>query len=71
MHVIVNPIFDVSYDGLNDLDFAPATRIAGNLSPSWALAVEEYDDFGPVRRFYAGNQQTHQLFASSITPTRR
>jgi hypothetical protein len=60
--VIVNPIFDISYNGLNNLDFAPATRVAGNLSPSWAVALEEYGDFGPIRRFYAANQQAHQLY---------
>jgi hypothetical protein len=62
MDIIVNPIFDSSYDGLNNLDFAPATRVACNLSGSWAFAIEEYDDFGPVRQFYAGSQQIHQVY---------
>ena len=61
--IIVNPIFDTAYDGLNNLDFAPATRVAYNLSGTWGVAVEEYADFGPVRQLYAGNQQVHQLFA--------
>jgi hypothetical protein len=61
--IIVNPIFDTAYDGLQNLDFAPATRVACNLSRTWGLAVEEYDDFGPLRQFYAGNQQAHQLYA--------
>jgi hypothetical protein len=52
--IIVNPIFDTAYDGLNNLDFAPATRVACNLSHMWGVAVEEYDDF---------DQQAHQLFA--------
>lgn len=26
------------------------------------MAVEEYADFGPLRRFYSGNEQSHQLF---------
>jgi len=60
--LIVNPIFDTSYDGLENLDFAPATRVACDLSHSWALAIEEYDDFGPLHQFYAGNQQVHQLY---------
>jgi len=60
--IIVNPIFDTSYDGLNNLDFAPATRVACNLSGAWALAIEEYDNFGPIHQFYAGNQQAHQLY---------
>jgi hypothetical protein len=60
--LIVNPIFDTSYDGLENLDFAPATRVACDLSRTWALAIEEYDDFGPLHQFYAGNQQVHQLY---------
>ena len=60
--IIVNPIFDTSYDGLKNLDFAPATRVACDLSATWVLAVEEYDDFGPVHQFYAENQQAHQIY---------
>jgi hypothetical protein len=60
--IIVNPIFDTSYDGLKNLDFAPATRVACNVSSTWGLAIEEYDDFGPLHQFYAGNQQVHQLY---------
>lgn len=61
--LIFNPILDNSYHGFSALDFAPATRLAYNFSPEWAVAVEEYDDFGPLRHFYAGDQQSHQLFA--------
>jgi hypothetical protein len=61
--VIINPILDNSYDGLKNLDFAPATRVAYNVSPLWALAVEEYDDFGPLHQFYGASQQAHQLYA--------
>jgi hypothetical protein len=61
--IIVNPIFDTSYDGLENLEFAPATRVACDLSRTWALAIEEYADFGPLHQFYAGNQQAHQLYA--------
>ena len=60
--IIINPILDSSYDGVKNLDFAPSTRIAYNLSPQWAAAVEEYADFGPLHRFYSGNEQSHQLF---------
>jgi hypothetical protein len=59
--LIVNPILDNSYKGLSRLDFAPETRVAYNISSLWAVAAEEYDDFGPIRAFY-GRQQTHQLF---------
>ena len=59
--VILNPNLDNSYLGLSRLDFAPETRLAYNISKIWAVAAEEYDDFGPLRNFY-GRQQTHQLF---------
>jgi len=59
--VIFNPILDNSYEGLSRLDFAPETRVAYNFSKLWAVAAEEYDDYGPLRSFY-GHQQTHQLF---------
>jgi hypothetical protein len=62
LDIIVNPIFDTEYDGLRNLDFVPATRVAYSLSGTWGVAVEEYADFGPVHQFYAGNQQVHQLF---------
>lgn len=60
--IIINPILDTSYDGVKNFDFAPSTRIAYNFSPTWAMAVEEYADFGPLRRFYPGSEQSHQLF---------
>jgi hypothetical protein len=59
--IIVNPILDNSYKGFDRMEFAPATRLAYNLAP-WALALEEYDDFGALRRFYPASEQTHQLF---------
>lgn len=61
--VIVNPILDSAYKGFGALDFAPATRVAYNFNKTWALAAEEYDDFGPVRGFLPANRQEHQLFA--------
>ena len=60
--IIINPILDTSYDGVKNLDFAPATRVAYNFSPKWAIAAEEYADYGPLRQFYAGNGQVHQLY---------
>jgi hypothetical protein len=61
--LIVNPILDNSWTSFNRLDFAPASRLAYNLSKTWALAAEEYDDFGELRGFLPGRQQAHQLFA--------
>jgi len=60
--IIVNPILDNSYEGLSRLDFAPATRIAYRVDDKFALALEEYDDFGPLRRFFSASDQSHQLF---------
>ena len=61
--VVINPILDTAYDGLKNLDFAPETRVAYNLSTTWAIAAEEYDDYGPLRHFYAPGRQIHSLYA--------
>ena len=61
--IIVNPIFDTSYDGFSNFVFAPASRIAYNFSSGWALAAEEYADFGPVKDFHSPGEQAHQLYA--------
>jgi hypothetical protein len=62
--IIVNPIVDTSYTGgLKSLDFAPAVRAAHNFSKAWALAVEEYADYGPLRQIYAAHEQSHQIWA--------
>jgi hypothetical protein len=61
--VIINPILDTAYDGLKNLDFAPETRVAYNLSTTWAIAAEEYADYGPLRQLYTPEKQIHQLYA--------
>jgi hypothetical protein len=61
--VIINPIFDTEYNGIKKLDFAPAERVAFNVSPKWAIAIEEYADYGLVRRFSPRQDQVHQVFA--------
>jgi hypothetical protein len=61
--IIVNPILDNSYvGGFKRLDFVPATRVAFNYSSKWAFAVEEYADFGPLRHFYSGSEQSQQIY---------
>ena len=60
--VIINPIFDTAYDGFNNLEFVPAFRVAYNTRPTWAIAVEEYADFGVVRDFLPKSEQSHQLY---------
>jgi hypothetical protein len=63
MDLIVNPILDNSWKGFSRLDFAPETRIDYNFSDKWAIAAEEYDDFGELRHFDPASRQAHQLFA--------
>lgn len=61
--VIFNPILDNSWKGFSNLTFAPAARLAWNASSHWAVAAEEYSDFGPLRGFLGHEQQSHQFFA--------
>src|SRR5215471_18338219 len=61
--IIFNPILDNSYKGAGKLEFVPASRFAYNISSKWAVAVEEYADFGPLEDFYPRDEQSHQLFA--------
>jgi hypothetical protein len=62
--IIVNPILDNSYvGGFKSLDFAPATRVAYNLNPKWAVAVEEYADYGRLRDILPAHDQFHQVYA--------
>ncbi len=45
--IIINPIMDTEYTGgFKSLDFAPAIRVAYNLTPRWSVAAEEYADYG-------------------------
>ena len=62
LDIIVNPIFDTEYDGIKNLDFAPAERVAFSLSSSWAVSIEEYADYGLVRRLSGRGDQGHQIF---------
>jgi hypothetical protein len=60
--LIINPILDTAYDGLKNLDFAPASRVAYNFSKKWAVAAEEYADYGPLHALYPASEQVHQLY---------
>ncbi len=45
--IIINPILDNSwYGGFKSLEFVPATRVAYNLNPKWAVAIEAGVGFG-------------------------
>ena len=61
--LIVNPIIDVPFTGIGALDFAPAERIAYNLSRVWAVALEHYADYGAFRYFETVDRQEQALFA--------
>src|ERR1700730_14364825 len=60
--IVLNPIVDTAYDGLKNLDFTPATRVAYNWTKAWTTALEEYDDFGPLHQFRPAGEQSHQLY---------
>jgi hypothetical protein len=62
LDLILNPILDNNWDGFGRLDFAPASRLAWHVSKKWAVAAEEYADFGPVQHFHGAGAQSHQLF---------
>ena len=61
--LIVNPILDTDFNGLGGLDFAPATRLAYNLSTKWAVAMEYYADLGPIRHLLPSSEQSQSVFA--------
>jgi hypothetical protein len=61
--LILNPIVDTAYDGFENLEFVPSTRVAYHTSVTTAIAVETYSDFGPLKGFLPAGQQVHQLFA--------
>ena len=60
---IINPILDNSWNGFNNLDFAPSVRLAYNVSKTWAVAAEVYSDYGPIKHFLSADEQSQQLFA--------
>jgi len=61
LDVVFNPILDGAYDGLSNLRFAPATRIMYAIR-KLDLGIEEYADFGPLKRFDPRPEQSHVLF---------
>jgi hypothetical protein len=59
---IVNPILDLSFGPLGDVDFAPAARLARTFTKDLAFALEYYADLGRPGAFPGFDQQQHQLF---------
>jgi hypothetical protein len=65
--LLLNPIIDFPFHGgPGALTFAPAGRIAYNLSQTWALAVEHYADYGgsPI-----SNRSASSIMRSSALST--
>ena len=60
--IIINPIVDTSYDGLKNLKFVPGVRVAYNFENGWALAAEEYADYGKLSELAPRSEQAHQLY---------
>ena len=61
--IIINPIVDTTYKGgLGNLEFVPSTRVAYNFKEKWAVALEEYEDDGPLRKFNRYNDQYHMAY---------
>jgi hypothetical protein len=61
--VIANPILDTSFDGLGALVFAPSLRVANNITPEWAVALEQYSEFGQLNGLTPRGEQPQSLFA--------
>lgn len=62
--IIVNPIVDTDYTGgPGNLEFVPSARVAYNLKNNYAVSIEEYADFGPLREFNDVHDQSHEIWA--------
>ena len=62
--LIFNPIVDTDYTGgVKNLEFVPATRLAYKLNDKWAVAMEEYADFGPLKNFLPVSDQFQEVWA--------
>jgi hypothetical protein len=68
--IVVNPILDTAWDGFGKLELAPSTRVAWNVSPMFAVAVEEYDDLGSIDGFLPVAKQAHEIFGVVDLATR-
>jgi len=61
---IYNPIMDTNWTGgFRNLEYVPAGRIAYNLNDRWAIAAEEYADFGTWRQFLPANRTFQEAWA--------
>jgi len=69
--IIVNPIVDTQYrGGAAGLEFVPAERVAYNINDKWAVAVEEYSDYGTFRDILPAHDQFHEVWAVFDHPSK-
>jgi hypothetical protein len=68
--IIINPIVDTQYrGGPGGLEFVPAERVAYNINDKWAVAVEEYSDYGTLHNILPVHDQFHEVWAVVDRPT--
>lgn len=61
---IYNPIMDTNYTGgFKNLEFVPAGRVAYNFNDKWAVAAEEYSDFGTFHDILPVHNQFQEVWA--------
>src|SRR5258708_5204643 len=60
---IINPIVDLGFGTLGDVNFVPAARLARTFREELAFAVEYYSDLGRPGSFLPFEQQAPQFFA--------
>jgi hypothetical protein len=44
------------------LEFVPSARLDYAIDKTWTVGLEEYSDFGQLRKFLPGSQQSHALW---------
>jgi hypothetical protein len=63
--LIFDPIVDTDYTGgFGNLEFVPSFRVAYNVNDKWAVAAEEYADFGTLSHFVQARDQFHEVWAT-------
>lgn len=61
--LISNPIVGSGFNGVGNTNFAPCERIAYNLTGSYAVAMEHYADYGPIKAMTPLYRSYQELFA--------
>ena len=59
---IVNPIIDLSFGEMGDIEFVPAARLAKKFGEDFSLGIEYYTALGPIDRWLPFNQQEHNIY---------